>query len=131
MFSKFKAGDKKYFERVVAKNESASFEGTMVHPVYATFAITRDAEWCSRLFVLEMKQEGEEGIGTFANVNHLSPALIGETVLFEATLQEVKGNAVSCTFVAKVGDRIIAEGSTGQKILLREKIEKLFEGLKK
>ena len=31
---------------------------------------------------------------------------------------------------AKVGDRIIAEGEQGQKIIAKEKLDKLFEGLK-
>lgn len=131
MISKFKIGDKKYFERVVRVEDSASFEGTNVHPVYATFAVTRDAEWCSRLFVLEMKDETEEGIGTFVNVKHLSPALIGETVLYEAVLEEEKGNEINCSFTAKVSDRLIASGSTGQKIFLKKKLEKIFERLKK
>jgi len=131
MISKFDIGDKKIFERVVRQEDSASFEGNNVHPVYATFAVTRDAEWCSRLFVLEMKEENEEGIGTFVNVKHVSPALIGETVLYEAVLDEEKGNEVNCRFIAKIGERIIAEGRTGQKILLKEKIEKLFDSLKK
>lgn len=131
MLSKFTAGDKKYFERIVRAEDTAGFESGTVHEVYATFALTRDAEWSSRLFVLEMKEENEEGIGTFVNVKHLSPALINETVLFEAVIEELKGNEVNCSFTAKVGNRLIAEGRTGQKILLKEKIEKLFEGLKK
>lgn len=127
----FKAGDRKIFERVVRKEDIAAFDSGSVHEVYATFALTRDAEWCSRLFVLEMKEEDEEGIGTFVNVIHLSPALIGETVLFTAVIEELKGNDVNCSFIAKVGDRIIAEGETGQKVLKKEKLEKLFEGLKR
>lgn len=127
----FRIGDKKTFERAVRREDGASFEGSHIHPVYATFSITRDAEWCSRLFVLEMKEENEEGIGTFVNVKHVSPALVGETVLFEAVIDELKGNEVNCSFTAKVGERLIAEGRTGQKILLKEKFEKLFEGLKK
>ncbi len=116
---------------MVRYEDMAKFESGTVHELYGTFAIARDAEWSSRLFVLEMKEENEEGIGTFVNVKHLSPALIGETVLFEVTLDELKGNEVNCSFIAKIGNRIIAEGRTGQKILLKEKIEKLFEGLKK
>ncbi len=111
--------------------DTATFESGTVHPVYATFALTRDAEWCSRLFMLEMKEANEEGIGTFVTVKHISPAFIGDTVLFEAVIDELKENQVNCSFTAKVGDRIIAEGRTGQKILLREKIEKLFESLQK
>jgi predicted thioesterase len=126
----FKPGDKKNFEHVVREEDTATFKSGNVHPVYATFALTRDAEWSSRLFVLEMKEENEEGIGTFVNVKHISPAFIGNKVLFEAVIDEVNGNEVNCTFSAKVGNRIIAEGRTGQKILKKEKIEKLFEGLK-
>jgi len=130
MISKFKIGDKKTFERTVRKEDTAAFESGAVHPVYATFALTRDAEWSSRLFVLEMKEENEEGIGTFVNVKHVSPAFIGDKVLFEAVIDELKGNEVNCSFTAKAGDRLIAEGRTRQKILLKEKIDKLFETLK-
>jgi fluoroacetyl-CoA thioesterase len=126
MVSKFKVGDKKTFERTVRAEDTAIFESGTVHSVYATFALARDAEWCSRLFVLEMKEEQEEGIGTFINVKHLSPALIDDTVLFEACIDELKGNEVNCSFVAKVGDRLVAEGRTGQKILSKEKLERLF-----
>ncbi len=131
MIFKFKTGDKKAFERIVREEDTAAFESGTVHSVYATFALTRDAEWSSRLFVLEMKEENEEGIGTFVNVKHVSPAFIGDTILFEAVIDELKGNEVNCSFTAKVGARLIAEGRTGQKILLKEKIEKLFESLKK
>lgn len=131
MIPKFQIGDKKTFKRVVRQEDVAKFESGTVHEVYATFAIARDAEWSSRLFVLEMKEEREEGIGTFVNVKHIAPAFIGETVLFEAVIDELKGNEINCSFTAKAGERIIAEGRTGQKILSKEKIEKIFEGLKK
>ena len=122
----FNIGDIKTFERLVSAEDTAAFESGAVHPVYATFALARDAEWCSRLFVLEMKETHEEGIGTFINVKHLSPAFIGDNVLFAAQIDELKGNEVNCSFTAKVGERLIAEGKTGQKILTKEKIEKLF-----
>ena len=122
----FKIGDKKTFERVVRKEDCAAFESGSVHEVYATFALARDAEWSSRLFVLEMKEAHEEGIGTFVNVTHLAPAFTGERVLFEAIIDELIGHEINCRFTAKVGGRLIAEGRTGQKILTKEKIEGLF-----
>jgi fluoroacetyl-CoA thioesterase len=122
----FKPGDTKTFERLVTRDDTAAFESGSVHPVYATFALARDAEWCSRLFVLEMKEAHEEGIGTFVNIKHLAPAFVGDKVIFEARIDELKGNEVNCSFTAKAGDRVIAEGRTGQKILTKEKIEKLF-----
>jgi len=125
----FSPGSKRGFTKVVSKDDIAAFESGVVHEVYATFAIARDAEWAGRLFVLEMKDEDEEGIGTFVLVDHHSPALVGETVVYEAIMDEMYKNVVGCTFTAYVGDRLIASGRTGQKILKKEKLEKLFEGL--
>jgi len=125
----FKIGDKKYFTKTVAANETAAFESGQVHPVYATFALGKDAEWSSRLFVLEMKEEDEEGIGTFLTVYHQSPALVGQEVVFEAEISKLEKNNVICKYTAKVGERIIATGETGQKILKKEKVDKLFGSL--
>ncbi len=72
----FKPGDKKIYTHKVTEQDAAVFETGMVHPVYATFALSRDAEWACRQFVLEMKDADEEGIGTYLTVNHISPALI-------------------------------------------------------
>lgn len=131
MLHPFSIGSKMQFEKVVTDADTATFSSGNVHPVYATFALTRDAEWSSRLFVLEMKEEHEEGIGTFVNVQHVSPAFVGDKVIFEATIDELKGNEVNCTFTAKVDGRLIAAGRTGQKILPKQKIEDLFNSLKK
>ena len=129
MKSIFKPGDKKYFERKVEQADVATFESGQVHPVYATFALARDAEWVCRLFVLEMKEADEEGIGTFIRVEHVSPALIGNTVQFEAILKSLEENEIICDYIARVGDRIIAQGEQGQKILKKDKIEQLFKSL--
>lgn len=127
----FKVGDTKHYERTVTESDVATFDSGNVHPVYATFALTRDAEWSSRLFVLEMKEEHEEGIGTFVNIKHISPAFVGDVVKFEAVIDELQGNEINCSIKAYCGNRLIAEGRTGQKILLKEKIEEIFERLKK
>lgn len=129
MLFPFQIGSTKTFTKVVTEADTATFDAGTVHPVYATFALGRDAEWACRLFVLEMKEAEEEGIGTFLKIDHASPALLGSTVVFEATLQSAIGNAVICTFTAKVGDRLIASGETGQKILRREKLNAIFEAL--
>lgn len=125
----FQINDKKEYRKVVSQEDTASFEVGQVHPVYSTFALGRDAEWCCRLFVLDMKEEDEEGIGTFLNIEHVSPALIGSEVRFEAILTEVNKNAVICDFKAYVGDRLVARGKQGQKIIKKKKIEKLFASL--
>jgi fluoroacetyl-CoA thioesterase len=128
MKNPFNKGDTKTYTKLVEQADTAAFDSGEVHPVYATFALGRDAEWACRLFVLEMKEADEEGIGTFLNVEHASPALPGSSVVFTASVKSIERNEIICTYEARVGDRLIAKGETGQKILKKEKLEKLFGG---
>ena len=123
----FNKGDQKIFTRNVATSDLATFDSGEVHPVYSTFALARDAEWACRLFALDTKEEDEEGIGTMISVNHHSPALIGSEIRFTATIESISGNEIICTFEAHVADRLIASGKQGQKILKKERIERLFK----
>jgi fluoroacetyl-CoA thioesterase len=125
----FHKGDQKVFKRVVTKNDVAQFESGTVHNVYSTFAIARDAEWSGRLFVLGMKDEDEVGIGTFISVEHLSSALVGEEIIFIYTLNFYSENEIKTTFEAKVNERLIAVGEQRQKILKKERLERIFSGL--
>ena len=122
----FKAGDIKEYHAVVRPEDVASFHGAEVHPVYATFALARDVEWTTRLFVLDMKDEGEEGIGTYLQIQHEGPAFVGEEVVLRGTFEAFSKGELTCSFEARVGNRIIARGKTGQKILTLEKIRSIF-----
>jgi predicted thioesterase len=111
---------------VIAAADVAAFQGEVVHPVYATFALARDAEWTSRQFVLQLRDADEEGVGTELTIRHQGPAFEGEEIVFTATVRLLQGNELVCTYEAKVGSRLIATGETGQKILKRDKIAALF-----
>ncbi len=124
-----KPGDKITLFFAVKENDTAKFEAVEVHPVYATFALGRDAEWTTRQFVLSMKEPNEEGIGTFLHIQHQSPALLGQNVKITAIFDTIKGNEIICNFDVSVGERLIAFGSTGQKILKKEKLKSLFDSL--
>ncbi|MFM2298810.1 MAG: hypothetical protein RIR98_418 [Bacteroidota bacterium] len=119
-------GDVRKITKVVTDADLATFETGNVHPFYATFALGRDVEWACRQFVLEMNEADEEGIGTFLNITHKSPALLGDTVEIKATLTELHGNTVNCSFEVLVSDRLVAEGTQGQKILKKEKVDRLI-----
>ncbi|MCX8484912.1 MAG: hypothetical protein ORO02_06880 [Bacteroidia bacterium] len=119
-------GDVRTITKVVTDADLATFETGNVHPFYATFALGRDVEWACRQFVLEMKEADEEGIGTFLNITHKSPAMLGDTVEIKATLTEIHGNTVNCSFEVLVSDRLVAEGTQGQKILKKEKVDRLI-----
>ena len=73
-----------------------------------------------------MKEEDEEGIGTGITVKHISPALVGQEVVFTAMLKEVNKNEIVTKYNARVGDRTIAEGTQWQKILTKERLERIF-----
>jgi fluoroacetyl-CoA thioesterase len=122
----FKSGDIKIFKKSVTEADQAMFDGTIVHPVCSTFSLARDFEWSSRLFVLEMKDEGEEGVGTSLSIDHKSPAFVGEEITYTATLLVIRDHELTCAIEAKVDDRLIATGTTGQKMIPLEKLSQLF-----
>lgn len=126
----FKPGDIKQHQFLVEEKDLATFSKGPVHPVCSTFTLAREVEWASRLFVLEMKDADEEGIGTFLEITHKAPAFPGEVVEIAATVESIKGNSLISAFVARVGHRIIAQGKTGQKVMKMEEIHNYFLSLK-
>ena len=123
----FKTGDKKVFRKVVTENDLAAFHGEVLHSVYATFSLARDFEWSSRLFFIEMKEEDEEGVGTFLSIEHKNPAFVGEEITVTATIIKIQRNELTCAIEAKTGDRIVAVGTTGQKMLRKERLKEIFK----
>jgi predicted thioesterase len=123
----FDIGDLQEFRRVVEQGDIAGFQGTVIHPVCSTFALARDIEWTTRQFVLQMCEDDEEGVGTMLTINHANPAFVGDEITYSAQIQEINGHELICSYEARVGDRLIASGKTGQKILKREKISRLFK----
>ena len=77
-------------------------------------------------FFLELMEEDEEGVGTFLQIEHKSPARIGEEVTIRAKVESITGNELICIIEAQSGNRIIATGKTGQKMLKKENLKKLF-----
>jgi len=122
----FTKGSKKHFARTVTAQDYAAFNGEIVHPVCSTFAMARDMEWTTRLFVLEMVDDDEEGIGTFVHVDHHKPAFEGDEIFFEGTIDEINGNELICSVTARVGDQLVASGRTGQKIMKRGKLKRVM-----
>jgi len=110
----------------VKETDFAKFESGIVHKVCATFSLAREIEWSSRLFVLEMLDEEEEGFGTMLNIKHLAPAFLHETVDVFATYSGIKAGEIICDVQVLVGERKIAQGKTGQKIVSKERIKRLF-----
>lgn len=126
MKNNFKPGDKKEISYRVKPGDVAAFQGEVVHPVCSTFTLAREIEWATRQFVLEMRDAHEEGIGTQLVIDHKNPAFVGEEILIVSVIDKLENHEIICAFEASVNGRIIATGKTGQKILSREKIAKIF-----
>jgi fluoroacetyl-CoA thioesterase len=131
MINIFTQGDTKHYSKVVSENEIAQFDSGTVHEVYSTFSLARDAEWCGRLFVLDMLEAHEQGIGTHISITHHSPAFVGEQVSFIATFEGINTNGeIINNFEATCNGRLIANGTQGQRILPIAKINSIFSKLK-
>lgn len=106
--------------------DQAIFHGEILHQVCSTFALARDMEWSSRLFFIEMKDDDEEGVGTHLSIDHRSPALVGDELEIVATVAQIHNNEMICDIMVKVGDKVIATGKTGQRMLKKERLNKIF-----
>ena len=125
----FKPGDKKTYQKTVAETDVAAFHGEVLHAVCSTFSLARDFEWASRLFFIDMKDEDEEGVGTFLSIDHKSPAFVGEELNIVATIEKIERNELICSIKATCGNRLVAIGGTGQKMLKKDKLKSLFTKL--
>lgn len=129
MTNPFVTGDVREHTVVVSNDKLARFDAGLVHAIYSTFALAQDAEWSGRLFVLEMKEEGEEGIGTYISVRHVSSALAGSRVRFVSEFVRLEGNAVHTRYRAFVGERLVAEGEQEQRIVRKAKLQARLDEL--
>jgi predicted thioesterase len=73
-----------------------------------------------------MKEEDEEGVGTFLSIDHKSPAFVGEEIIFIAQVVKIEKNELICSIEAKTAGRLIATGTTGQKMLKKDRLKQIF-----
>ena len=129
MKNPFKAGSAKVHTFTVSEHDVAQFETGLVHRVCSTFKLAQEMEWSSRLLVLDMIESDEEGVGTSLEIKHISPAFVGDQVKVTAIFNTLINNELICEIEVNVGDRKIAMGKTGQKILSKHKISQIFNRL--
>jgi len=131
METRLSVGDIRVFSHNVKDTDIAAFDTGMVHPVCSTFALAKYIEWTSRLFIIDIKEEEEEGIGTMLQIEHLSPAFIGDNLKFEATIISINQNELICNVDISAGKRKVAKAKTGQKLLTKHRLNEIFSSLEK
>jgi predicted thioesterase len=119
-------GDKKIYKKEVLPGDLAAFHNKIIYEVYSTFALARDIEWSSRLFVLDILEEDEEAVGTQLKIKHLKPAFLGQKILIEAVVKKFEDKILDCEITVKCGKRKIATGFTKQKILSKKRLAEIF-----
>lgn len=129
MKSRLKIGDRRSFLHKVAQDDIATFESGNVHPVCSTFTLAKYIEWTSRIFIIDVKNEDEEGIGTMIQIDHISPAFENQEIYFEATVSSIENNELICEVIVTTKDRLVARAKTGQKLLKKAKIREIFSSL--
>jgi fluoroacetyl-CoA thioesterase len=108
-----------------------TFNNQVVHEVYSTYALARDAEWAGRLVLLPLLEIGEEGIGSAVEIQHLAPAFEHEEVLFTTSQHlQPNDNTLVVHMSACVGARVIATIVTTQKVVHKEKLNAVWAKLK-
>jgi len=130
MHNKFTKGQKKTHTFTVKEDDVAAFQGEIVHEVCSTFVLAREIEWSTRLFVIDTKTDDEEGVGTRLNIEHIGPAFVGEKIEIEAEVVSFDNAELICNYAARVGNRLVAKGNTGQKLLKKEKLKEIFSTFK-
>ena len=125
----FKKGDKKRIVFTVAQEDVAQFHGEVVHNVCSTFALGREIEWATRQYVLEMEEDDEEGVGTSLHIDHKSAAAVGAECEIHSEIVQIEEYVINCRFTVLCGSRVIATGTTGQKVLKKEAISSIFSSL--
>ena len=111
MKNAFKKGDIKTHQFKVEEADLATFNGEVLHAVCSTYKLGQEMEWSSRLFMLDIIDEDEEGVGTMIHIEHKSPAFTGELI---------------CSITVVSGDRLIATGKTAQRLLKKNRLKELF-----
>ncbi len=119
-------GEKKVHKFTVSADDIAKFNEQVVHKVCSTFALAREIEWSTRLFVLEILDPDEEGIGTRLTIDHISPAFENEQVEIQAEVKSFDKNELICSYKVLINNRLVAKGDTGQKILKKSRIREIF-----
>lgn len=108
---------------------TASFFGSTVHRLYATFAIVEHAEYASRQAIISFLDRNEDAVGTRVAIEHIAPAPVGAIVAIEAVVREVEGRTIICDFTVRCGDQVVARGESGQRVVdrakLRERVARL------
>jgi fluoroacetyl-CoA thioesterase len=101
----------------VGNDNAIRFLGEQGPRVLSTPQMILGMERVCRNLVLPMLDPGHDTVGTHVNVSHLAAAPMGSTVIFSSELLAVNKKRVEFRVSARLGDRIIGEGTHQRAII--------------
>jgi predicted thioesterase len=113
----------------VTRRMTARFFECEIHPLYATFAIVEHFEYASRQAILRFVEPEEDALGSAVAVTHRSAVPVGAVVAITARVMEVDGSRIVCRVEAESDGRMVAEGTIEQRVVMREKLDRMIETL--
>ncbi len=102
----------------VTEADRPVFDGQVVHDVCSTYALAREFEWAGRRVYLAARPAGTEAIGTQVEVIHKASAPLGATLDIEALPQTFEKGWLVVKATAHWAGKLIAEGTTTQKVIV-------------
>ena len=111
----------------VAVEMCPHFDGSMLHPVIATWTVVHQFAIACRKLLEPYLEPHEEGIGVHISADHDSPAWVGSVVTFRAVNESCDGRRLTTRMTARVGDREIASGRFVQAIVRKDKLAEILE----
>ena len=89
--------------------------------VYATPEMVRDMEQTSRLLLLPHLDEGEDSVGTRLEIDHLGPALLGQSIALGAKLVALEGRKATFEVEARDDAGAVGRGRHVRFVVVKEK----------
>ena len=105
---------------IIDKPRTIDFMGEDLR-VYATPEMVRDMEQTSRLLLLPHLDEGEDSVGLRVEVDHLGPALLGQSIEVAAKVVALEGRKATFEVEARDETGAIGRGRHIRFVVIKEK----------
>ncbi|GMU80298.1 MAG: thioesterase [Phycisphaerales bacterium] len=129
MLEDLKPGMAFELEFEVAESMCPHFDGTLVHPVCATWTLCHHMEVAGRKLLAPYLAPHEEAVGAHISIDHRAPAVIGSAVRVRAEVTHATHRRLEATVSAHAGERLLASGKFVQIILSKERLAAILDHL--
>lgn len=115
--AQYEIGAKREESLRVANEHAITFLGAEGPRVLSTPQMILHMERVCRNLILGMLDPGHDTLGTHVNVSHCAAAPLDSTVVFTAALLAVNDRRVEFRVEARLGDKIVGEGTHQRAII--------------